>query len=611
MTVLPGAVYLGDGVCRFNVWAPNAERVDVQLFTDAGSLRLLQPGSHGYHSGDIHGVRPGMRYKYVLDGDGALPDPASRYQPEGVHGPSEVCSTEFPWTDDQWKGIPLEDYVIYELHTGTFTPEGTFDAVACRLSDLKALGITAVELMPVAQFPGERNWGYDGAYPYAVHNSYGGPAALKCLIDACHSEGLAVILDVVYNHFGPEGNYAGRFGPYFTERYHTPWGGAMNFDGPGSDEVRHFFIENAACWLREFHFDALRLDALHAIMDMSARPFLAELAARVAHESSKTGRHMYLIGENDLNDPRLLRRPENGGIGIDAQWNDDFHHSLHVLLTGEQTGYYVDFGSIEQLERAFRDGFVYAGHYSQYRQRRHGAPSSDLFPHQFVGCSQNHDQIGNRAIGDRLSTIVSFESLKLAAACTILSPHIPLIFMGEEYGETAPFPYFVSHSDPALVEAVRKGRSAEFSAFGWKGTVPDPQDNSTFLSAKLDWNERTTDYHGTLLELYRELLSLRRTVPALHKRVSSTASTESQEGRTLLLQREHDGDEVVLILNFSQHDMEVSHECLRGQWTKLLDSSDSRWGGPDSTRPDQITVDSNPGLRIDPQSAVLLFRRAE
>jgi maltooligosyltrehalose trehalohydrolase len=607
----PGAAYIDDGACRFTVWAPYAEHVDVQISPGSGTCTPLRRGDCGYHSGMIHGVRPATRYKYVLDGQMALPDPASRYQPEGVHGPSEVCSSEFPWTDGKWTGLRLEDYIIYELHVGTFTHKGTFDAVVERLSDLKALGITAIELMPVAQFPGERNWGYDGAYPYAVHNSYGGPDGLRRLVNACHSQGLAAILDVVYNHLGPEGNYAGKFGPYFTERYHTPWGSAMNFDGFGSDEVRHFFVENAVYWLREFHFDALRLDALHAILDMSAFPFLAELSARVEKERTETGRQMYLIGESDLNDPRLIRRPENGGLGLDAQWNDDFHHALHVLLTGEQTGYYADYGSTEQLERAFRDGFVYAGQYSRYRQRRHGAPSTDIPPQQFVVFSQNHDQVGNRIAGDRLSTIASFESLKLAAACVVLSPNIPLLFMGEEYGETAPFPYFVSHSDPALVKAVRKGRREEFAGFGWQGTLPDPQDTGTFLSARLHWQEREIGHHGALIAFYRELLRLRRTVPPLREGTPVVASTQPSQERVLLLRRKHAEGEVLLAVNFNQSDSPVSGDFIPGRWRKLLDSSDSRWMGDGSRLPDYLAVNAGTKLTLPPRAAVLLSRAVE
>jgi maltooligosyltrehalose trehalohydrolase len=431
---IPGAVHQGTHGCTFTVWAPYANSVAVRVLTPYERIVPLARIDRGYHTATIEGVQPGARYLYRLDDSVEYPDPASRHQPEGVHGPSAVVTPSFPWGDANWRGISLRDYALYELHVGAFTPEGTFDAILPRLGELRNLGITAIELMPVAQFPGDRNWGYDGAFPYAVQHSYGGPESLKRLVDACHAAGLAAVLDVVYNHFGPEGNYAGDYGPYFTNTYHTPWGRAINFDGPDSDEVRRFFIENALYWLREFHFDALRLDALHAILDTSAIPFLAELSARVEELREETGRKLYLIGESDLNDPRLIRQRSRGGLGLDAQWSDDFHHALHALLTGETAGYYADFGAVAQLASTWREGYSFTGQYSGYRRRRHGAPATELPPCSFVVCAQNHDQVGNRAAGDRLSTGISFESLKLSAACVLLSPHVPLLFMGEEYG---------------------------------------------------------------------------------------------------------------------------------------------------------------------------------
>src|SRR6185503_2081252 len=405
----------------------------------------------------------------------------------------------FDWQDQTWKGLPLPDYLIYELHVGTFTAEGTFDAAISYLDGLRELGITAIELMPVAQFPGNRNWGYDGVYPYAVQNSYGGPLALKRLVQACHERGLAAILDVVYNHLGREGNYLRELGHYFTDRYRTPWGDAVNFDGPHSDEVRRFFIENALYWITEFHFDALHLDAAHPIFEHSARPFLAELSEAVHRRGEELHRLVYLIPEISMNDVRLILPRQQGGCGCDAQWNDDFHHSLHTLLTGERTGYYQDFGRIEHLVKSLREGFVYTGQDSQYRQRRHGNSARAVPSRRFVICCQNHDQVGNRQLGERLSQLVSFEDLKLAAAVVLLSPCIPLLFMGEEYGETAPFLYFISHSDPDLIEAVRQGRRAEFAAFDWRGEVPDPQDEATFLSAKLRHELRESGQNKMLL----------------------------------------------------------------------------------------------------------------
>ncbi len=457
-----GAVPLGDGRCRFRVWAPWAETVHVHLLTPQERLSLLSPEPNGYHCGVIDNVDPGALYRYRLDAGLERPDPAARFQPQGVHGPSQVTDARFDWTDNGWRGPPLRRYVIYELHVGTFSPEGTFDGVIEQLADLATLGITAVELMPVAQFPGHRNWGYDGVYPFAVQNSYGGPTALKRLINACHANKLAVVLDVVYNHLGPEGNYLSEFGPYFTDAYRTPWGTPLNFDGPHSDEVRRFFVENALCWVTEFHVDALRLDAVHAMVDFSARPFLEELAHAVHLKSRSLGRRVHLIAESALNDTRLTRPAGRGGMGLDAQWNDDLHHALHAVVTGERQGYYGDFGEFEQLLKALREGFVYSGEYSIFRKRRHGISSRDTPAHRLVVFAQNHDQVGNRKRGDRLTRRLPGEALKMMAGVILLSPYLPLLFMGEEYGETAPFPFFTSHSDPDLIEAVRRGRRAEW-----------------------------------------------------------------------------------------------------------------------------------------------------
>ncbi len=609
---VPGAVYLGENTCVFSVWAPFVQDVAVRLLPPIDRIVPLSRRDRGYHTVTVTGVPAGTRYLYVLDGSIERPDPASRYQPEGVHGPSEVCFAGFEWTDQSWRGIPLHEYVLYELHVGTFTDEGTFDAIIPRLTRLRDLGITAVELMPVSQFPGDRNWGYDGSYTYAVQNSYGGPEALKRLVDACHTIGIAVVLDVVYNHFGPEGNYAAEFGPYFTDRYQTPWGRAMNFDGPGSDDVRRYFIENALYWLRDLHFDALRLDALHAILDTSARPFLAELVDAVESERSRTGRSMYLIGESDLNDPRLLRRREQGGIALDAQWNDDFHHALHVLLTGEQTGYYADYGRMCHMAQTFGDGFAYSGQYSSYRQRRHGDTSNDIPPERFVVFSQNHDQVGNRLRGDRLSSLVSYESLKLAAACVILSPHVPLLFMGEEYGEKAPFPYFVSHSDEDLIEAVRTGRASEFKSFQWEEEPPDPQSIDAFMSAKLDWRPTGNEEQETLWRFYRELISLRRASATLMPsgQVRTTVSTLNDD-TVLLAVRSCGDEETALLLNFAEGDATAMPGLRAGRWSRCVDSADHVWLGEGSKLPEQFVCDGQEQLHLGPRSAVLLSREME
>ena len=501
-TSLLGATYLGDNLCEFAVWAPLVSKVELHNVAPKELTVPLAKDGQGYHQAIVNGIEPGSQYFYRLDGQKEHPDPASRFQPQGVHGPSQVLDSHFPWEDQSWSGLPLEEYIVYELHVGTFTPEGTFNAVIPHLDELRDLGITAVEIMPVAQFPGNRNWGYDGVYSFAVQDSYGGPEGLKHLVNTCHLKGLAIILDVVYNHLGPEGNYIGDFGPYFTNRYNTPWGAALNFDGPYSDHVRRFFIENAIYWLDEFHIDALRLDALHSILDISAYPFIEELTASFHEKVKQLKRKAYLIGESAANDARLIKPPELGGYGLDAQWNDDFHHSLHVLLTGEQNGYYQDFGQFQHLVKAFQEGFVYSGHYSHYRQCRHGVSSRDIPSQRFVVFAQNHDQVGNRAQSERLSQLVSFEALKLAAGIVLLSPFVPLIFMGEEYGETAPFPYFVSHSELELIEAVRKGRREEFATFKWQGELPDPQDEATFMQAKLSHELKSKEQHHVLLNFF-------------------------------------------------------------------------------------------------------------
>jgi maltooligosyltrehalose trehalohydrolase len=526
-----------------------------------------------------------------------------------VFGPSQVTGIDFDWTDYDWKDPPLCDYVIYELHVGTFTPEGTFEAVIPYLDSLVELGITAIELMPVAQFPGNRNWGYDGVFPFAVQNSYAGPNGLKRLVDACHQKGLAVVLDVVYNHLGPEGNCLAHYGPYFTDRYHTPWGKALNFDGPYSDEVRRYFIENALYWYYEYHFDALRLDALHAILDMSPVPFIQELANSSHELGKRLGRNLCVIGESAANDARLIREVERGGYGLDAQWNDDFHHALHTMLTGERTGYYQDYGCLEHLAKGYTDGFIYTGEYSPYHRRKHGSPSRDISATRFVIFAQNHDQVGNRRAGDRLSTIVSFEKLKVAAACYLLAPFVPLLFMGEEYGEPAPFPYFVSHSDPRLVEAVRKGRREEFAAFEWQGELPDPQSEATFNSAMLNHSLAGGGRHKVLRELYRELLRLRREIPALAGLSKDTLEVIAHEEEKLLFIRRWEGkSEAVLIINFGASPVSFNFPIPRGKWRRQLDSAEAKWLGNGSSLPEVIDSDGRTSVPLRPEMFVVFIK---
>ena len=573
-----GATWRPGGDCGFLVWAPRAKRVQVELEGDSARRLDLEPGERGYHYGES-AAAPGQLYTLRLDGGPPRPDPASRFQPQGVHGPSAVVNPAFAWTDAGWQGPPLERCVFYELHVGTFTREGTFDAVIPHLPRLADLGVTAVELMPVAQFPGSRNWGYDGVGLFAVQNSYGGPEGLKRLVDACHARGLAAVLDVVYNHLGPEGNYLPEFGPYFTDRYRTPWGDALNFDGYDSDEVRRFFLENARRWIDEYHFDALRVDAVHAIRDHSARPFLAELTEAIHAEAERLRRPVYVVAESDLNDARLVRRRAEGGFAMDAQWSDDFHHSLHVLLTGERNGYYQDFASMEDLSAAFEQAFVYRGRYSAFRRRRHGNATDAVPGARFVVSAQNHDQIGNRMKGERLSTLTDFGSQKVAAAAVLLSPYLPLLFMGEEYGETAPFLYFVSHGDPQLVEAVRRGRQEEFAAFGWKGAPPDPQAESTFAASKIHPGLAADGRHGALQDFTRELLRLRREVPALANLDRGGVQTHAfDRQRALAVVRRHADSAALLLLAFGPGATSI-RPAVGGRWRKLLDSGEIRWAG--------------------------------
>jgi maltooligosyltrehalose trehalohydrolase len=596
--LIPGAVSLDAQRTRFTVWAPHRRKVELHLNPPGGRFVPLAKSATGYHSAIVPKTPPGTRYLYRLDGELERPDPASRFQPDGVHGPSAVVDPAFPWTDGQWTGIPLRDYVIYELHVGTFTPAGTFEAVIEHLDELKHLGVNAIELMPVAQFPGTRNWGYDGVHPFAVQNSYGGPTGLKQLVDACHAAGLAVILDVVYNHLGPEGNYLADFAPdYFTDRYRTPWGQALNFDGAHSDHVRHFFLQNALLWQTEFHLDALRLDAIHAICDASAIPFLADLARITSRQAERTGRRFYLIAESDLNDVRIVLPPALSGHGLHAQWSDDFHHALHVLLTGESKGYYHDFDGLHSLARVWREGYAYTGQFSPHRQRAHGNSPRLASTQQFVVCAQNHDQIGNRMRGERLADLVDFNSLKLAAGAVLLSPFLPMLFMGEEYGETAPFLYFTSHSDPALVEAVRAGRKAEFASFSWQGNVPDPQATQSFVQSRLRHARKQRQPHRTLLRFHTELIRLRRSLPALAEVEKDTVEiTPIHRAQFLVVHYSHPAGDLLLILAFRDRATTADVPVPTGRWRLLLDSANRAWRGPGSKLPRQLH--SKHGMRL-------------
>ncbi len=572
-----------DGGCKFTVWAPLLTQVAVEIVGAEGAAAHLPmtQDERGYWQVSAPDLPAGTQYLYQLEGSEAWPDPASNFQPEGVHGPSEVVDhAQYDWQDDGWQGVPLTDYIIYELHIGTFTPEGTFAAAIARLPDLVELGITVVEIMPVAQFPGDRNWGYDGVFPFAVQNSYGGPDQLKQLVDACHRQGLAVIMDVVYNHFGPEGNYTGKYGPYTTEHYRTPWGSAINFDDAYSDGVRNYFIENVLMWLRDYHIDALRLDAVHAIYDFGAKHFLQELAEAAADFSQGRPCPAYLIAESDLNDPRLTRPVEKGGYQLDSQWSDDFHHALHNRVTGDAMGYYGDFDSMAALAVALKNRFVYDGKYSNFRHRTHGAPALDLPSPQFVVCSQNHDQIGNRMLGDRFSTRVHFDRLKLAAGATILSPYLPLLFMGEEYGDPAPFLYFVDHGDPDLLKAVREGRKLEFSDFHASGTPPDPGSVETFNTATLNWfsaeDESDRPQQIALRKFYRQLIAVRKQCQIMTPSYPEDLSVEHMED-TLYYRRTLAAGDLLCLMNFGEQPAKVELPLSTQVWHQQISSADAQW----------------------------------
>jgi len=525
-----------NGSIRWRVWAPRAGRVDLVLI-DGSQRRTcpMQTEERGYFSCALPDVAEGQRYAFRLNNGPERPDPRSLWQPDGVHNYSAIVRLErFPWTDRAWKGVPREDLVFYELHVGAFTAEGTFEAVIPRLAELRELGVTALELMPVGQFPGPRNWGYDGVHLYAAQNSYGGPRGLQKLVDACHAAGLAIFLDVVYNHLGPEGNYLAEFGPYFTERYHTSWGPALNFDGPGSDSVRDFILDNVRLWIEDFHFDGLRLDAVHAIHDSRPRHILRAIKEVAEAVAVPADRRVHVIAESLVNDVRMVRAPERGGHGLDAEWNEDFHHALHAYLTGERHGKYGDFSAAECLRRVLEHTFHLNGIYSHYRDRLWGSPDEGLSGDRFVIGTQNHDHVGNRPRGDRLAALVSPAQQRLAASLMLLSPYLPLLFMGEEYGEENPFPFFCSFHDRHLIENVRRGRRRDYG-FAAGVEMSDPQHEATFAAARLSWSWPEGSSRAGLRRLYQDLLAARRRWPALRDFTHRTARLLPDEGSAAIL----------------------------------------------------------------------------
>lgn len=587
------------------VWAPFCKKVDLQIVEPENKLINLRKDALGYWQNDVD-LPEGSLYFFRLDDGPQLPDPASLGQPQGVHGPSLVAGiNKKQWRDQEWKNVPLSKMIAYELHIGTFTEEGTFEAAIQKLDYLKDLGINAIEIMPVAQFPGSRNWGYDGVYPFAVQDSYGGINGLQDLVEAAHLNGIAVILDVVYNHMGPEGNYLSEFGPYFTDKYKTPWGKALNFDDAYCDGVRNYFIQNALMWLDDFHIDALRLDAVHAIKDLSAYHFIQELADEVARLSERLGVKKYLIAEIDLNDARYIQPVEIGGYGLDAQWIDEFHHAVHGLITGERAGYYADFGNPERLVKAFTETYVYNGNYSPHRKKRFGNDASGRPYKQFMVFSQNHDQVGNRMLGDRLSNLVPFEALKLVAGTILLSPYIPMLFMGEEYGEKNPFQYFVSHTDPDLVEAVRKGRKTEFKDFQNAGDTPDPQSEETFKRSQLSW-KTNNQVSGALLAFYKRLIQVRKERPVFEDMNRKSLKAWLTDDQNIVVHRISPAEEILLVFNYKKS---ASEETLavQGRWNKAIDSSEKEWRGEGSDMPEAFT--SKLKIRLKPYSMAVYLRR--
>ena len=582
----------------FSVWAPNAKAVDLVVGEQRFALESL---ADGHWQIDVAAdTRQG--YRYSIDGAAPVPDPRSRWQPEGVHGASHVIAAEAlkagpPETEPRGSGefrpVPLGEAIIYELHIGTFTPEGTYAAAQGKLAYLSELGVTHVELMPLAAFPGRRGWGYDGVDLFAPFPAYGTPSQLAAFVRACHSEGLAVLLDVVYNHLGPDGNYLAQFAPYFTDRYKTGWGAAINYDGPQSDEVRLFVIDNALMWLRNYGFDGLRLDAVHAIFSFEAVHVLEELSIAVKALGKELGRPLLLIAESDLNDPRLIRPPSRGGYGLDAHWEDDFHHAIHRYFTGETEGYYADFHGLQDVAASLRDGYVYQGQHSVHRGRRHGRPPLGVEPQQLVVSAQNHDQIGNRAQGERLSMMLNVPQLKAVAALTLLAPFVPLLFQGEEWGAETPFLYFTDHEDPDLGRRVAEGRSREFSAFRWQGAVPNPQEADTFERSKLNWSELSAPRHAELLEWYRRLIGIRRDKVVLPRESSADCAkaVTNFDAEAGWLTFVHNG--VLAVFNFA--DLAQTVPRPGGEWNLVLRS--------DST--DTQTSDAQASDAVSPRSTLI------
>lgn len=609
-----GATFHNNNQIDFYVWAPKAKTVSVYIVDGIeNNDHAMIPQENGYFFLRLPTSTSSVDYFYCIDDDKKRPDPASRYQPLGVHGPSRAYNqTLFKWNNSTWAGIPLTDYIIYELHVGTFTPQGTFDAVIEKLPYLKELGITAIELMPVVEFPGNRNWGYDGVNLFAPHHTYGSPEDLKRLVNASHEIGIAVVLDVVYNHLGPEGNYLNDYGYYFTSKYHTAWGEAINYDGSDSQEVRRYFIDNALYWLTEFHVDALRLDATHAIFDDSSPHILKEMNTLFHDQAKKLNRQAFLFVESDLNDTRIIKPINEGGYAVDAQWSDDFHHSIHSVLTHNHHGYLMDFGKIAQIAKALTEGFVIDGQWSEYRKKIHGTSSTQLAGEHFIVCMQNHDQIANTSHGNRLGSLVNIEQYKLASTLLMCCPSLPLLFMGQEWNASTPFLYFTSFEDEYLAESVRKGYQEESQRLGNPTLGIDPQSSRQFLQSKICWDELERPDHHAMLQFYKKFLSLRKKHPCLSNCRKDLASVDYNEEQKWLklLRKAPSGEQLLLFANFSEQLQILSTDFPLDHWNLIWNSCGEEMNRASHQQKEVLL--NRQFLKIEPYSALLLdFRQKQ
>ncbi len=576
-----GTYYLDNGKCKFVVWAPLLTKVDLELLGDGEQIVEMKKDEEGYWTVELENIDEGQEYLFRLNEGESFPDPASRFQAKGVHGASQVIDIK-PADLGDWQGRNLKESIIYELHVGTFSKEGTFDGVINKIKYLKDLGINTIELMPLAQCPGEKNWGYDGVYPFAVQSNYGGPKKLQELIKKCHENDIAVIIDVVYNHFGPEGNYFWQYGPYFNHNYNTPWGDAINYDAEYSYGVRNYFLENVKYWLQDMKADGLRLDAIHAIYDKSAINILSEIATIKNKIEKDEKREIMIIAESDLNDVKVISGKSKFGTGLDAQWCDDFHHALHTFLTGENKGYYEDYGTFEDIEKTYKEGFVYSNKFSKHRKKYVGNNSKGVKVEKLVVCIQNHDQTGNRLLGERISNLVDFEKQKLAAAAVLLSPYTPMLFMGEEYGEKNPFMFFSDYGDEKLIEGVKKGRQEEFKYFGWKEDFIDPQADETYEKSKLSWD---IDQNKELHKLYKKLIEVRKEEQFDKRSRKNMKIKIYEDEKVICIKYDNHKKSIFTVLNFSNNDATLKNIVPEGKWEKIIDSAEKVWGGESTVLP--------------------------